>query len=247
MKKIFKRLISATLSVAMIMALLPSSNANAANVPNEWKADSTTEFTVQKPDGDYLYKLQISEDMLTYQLNMTNTNTNETTIVKYEQGVATTLENEQVVSVVDYNDSIKIAEEYNTFARAYREITMCIIPTLGGNHLWYKMGTTSPDVGYMLMGCDWSYRVKADACDDCANFRNKIGESNAAFIKSGLSEAAALGICVLILLAGPTGGLSAALAAGLVGSTALYLVDACFAEQSAHDSYDIAKGYGVKQ
>lgn len=248
MKKIFKRLISVTLSAALVFSLLPSINASAENLSNERRPDSTTEFQVQKEDGVYLCKLQISDDMLTYQLDMTNTTTNETSIVMYEQGVATTVENSEIVSVVDYTDSIQIAEEYsNVSSRAYRSETKCIIPTLGGNNLWYQMGITGPDVGYMKMGCDWTYRVKADACDDCANFRNKIIESNSLFTAAGLSDAAALGVCVLILLAGPTGGLSAAVAAGLTGTAATTLVAACFAEQSAHDSYDIAKGYGVRQ
>lgn len=247
MCKLLKKIVSVALAVTMAVTLMPQLSAKAQNLEEGLAPCSSTEFLVQKEDEEYLCKLQISDDMFTYQLDMTNTNTNETTTIKYEQGVAITEENNEVISVIDYTDTIEIAEEYTSPSRAYRGETKCIVPTLAGNHLWYKMGTTSPDVGYMLMGCDWSYRVKADACDDCSNFRNKIIESNNLYVLAGLSDTAAIGVCLLILAAGPTGGLTAALAAGLTGTSATSLVAACFAEQSAHDSYDIAKGYGVRQ
>lgn len=242
MLKILKKLVSITLAIVLGITLLPQVSVKAANVD-----DPTKEFSVQNPDGEYLYRLEISEDMLTYQLEMKNTNTNETTIVKYENGIATTLKDGEVVNVVDYNNSIKVAREYRNSSRAYRAKTVCIIPTLGGNNLWYQMGTTGADVGYMLMGCDWTYRVKADACSDCSTFRNKIIESNNLFAAAGLSDSAGIAVSALILAAGPTGGLSVALAAGLVGTAATSLVAACFAEQAAHDSYDIAKAYGTRQ
>lgn len=242
MQKLFKKLVSITLAVVLGITLFSQVSVNAASVD-----DSTKEFLVQNPDGEYLYRLEISEDMLTYQLEMKNTNTNETTIVKYENGIATTLKDGEVVNVVDYNNSIKVAQEYNNSSRAYRAKTVCIIPTLGGNNLWYQMGTGGADSGYMRMGCDWTYRVKADACSECSTFRNKILESNNLFAASGLSDAAGVAICALILAAGPTGGLSVALGAGLVGTAAVTLVDACFAEQAAHDAYDVAKTYGTRQ
>lgn len=242
MQKLFKKLVSITLAFVLGITLFSQVSVNAASAD-----DPAKEFLVQNPDGEYLYRLEISEDMLTYQLEMKNTNTNETTIVKYENGIATTLKDGEVVNVVDYNNAIKVAQEYNNSSRAYRAKTVCIIPTLGGNNLWYQMGTSGADAGYMLMGCDWTYRVKADACSECSTFRNKILESNSLFAASGLSDTAGVAICALILAAGPTAGLSVALGAGLVGTAALTLVDACFAEQAAHDAYDIAKTYGTRQ
>lgn len=254
MKKILKKLLIVILAVAMVPTLLPNASAFAKS---KFEAGVTKEFYCQKSDGDYLYKIQVSEDKLSFQLDMTNPNTDETTTVMYDQGIATTykttsksvlgvkLTNKKQVSKVDYNNSIKMAE--NSFStQAYRSVTMAIIPTLAGNNLWYQMGTTSPDVGYMKMGCDWSYRVRADACSDCGIFRNKIIESNNFFAAAGVSDVLALTVCIAILAGSVTGGLTTALAFGFEGSAAIALVSACSAEATAHDSYDIAKGYGVR-
>ncbi|MDF2611627.1 MAG: hypothetical protein K0R92_3101 [Lachnospiraceae bacterium] len=253
MKKILKRFLVVILSIAMVPTLMPNVSAFAKS---KFEVGVTKEYTCQKSDGDYLYKIQVSEDKLSFQLDMTNPNTDETTSVIYDQGIATTYKiisknvlgikttNKKQVSKVDYNESIKMAE--NSFStQAYREETACIIPTLGGNHLWYRMGITDPDVGYMRMGCDWTYRVPANACTDCSTFRNKIIESNNYFISAGLSDAMAMAVCIAILAGGISGGLTTALAFGLAGTSALSLVSACSAEIAAHDSYDIAKGYGV--
>lgn len=243
------------LSITMILALLPGSISKAEG---KWEIDVTSEFTVQNDDGEYLYKVQVSEDKLSFQLDMTNINTNETTTMVYHEGIGTTYKtisedtkgnnrttNSELVSVVDFNPSIKMAESSYS-VMGYRDVTACIIPTLAGNYLWYQMGISGADVGYMLMGCDWTYRVQADACDDCSNFRNKIIESNQQFSLAGLSPAAGIVVAIAVLAAGPTGGLSVAMAWGLYGVGAAAMVAACAAEMSAHDSYDIAKGYGVR-
>lgn len=256
MKKKIKRLLCTMLSVVLVMALFSGTSIKAAD---KWEGLAEKEFYVQKPDGNYLYKMQVSEDMLSFKLNMTNLNTGESTLVIYDNAIVTTYNTTSSntkhvnlsymipVSVVDYSASISIAEANRgaISPMGYSGMTACIIPTLGGNNLWYQMGITYPDVGYMKMGCDWTYRVKADACDDCANFRNKILESNEKFILSGLSNSAGLAAAIAVLLAGPTGGLSALIAMGLVGTAATTMVAAAFAMQSAHDSYNIAKGYGV--
>lgn len=254
MKKGVKRLLCVILTITMIITLVPESNARAAN---KWTTGTESEFHVQKKDGDYLYKMQVSENGLSFQIDMTNTDTGESTLIVYDNGVASTYnttpndttntETTEPISVVDYRNSISVAETIlnDASVKGYRSMTICVIPTLAGNNLWYQMGSTSPDVGYMKMGCDWTYRVKADACADCTTFRNKIVESNNLVAKSGLTAASAVAVGVAILAAGPVGGLSAALAMGITGTAALNMVDAAFAEQAAHESYDIAKGYGV--
>jgi len=253
MRKVFTRLLSVILAVAIITTFLPQSYARAAS---ELETGTRSEFHVQKSDGDYLYKMQVSEDKLSYQVTMTNISTGESTLVVYDNGIASTYNNtdensikaDQVPdNIVDYNESSSSSKATEFSVNAYRAETRCLIPTLGGNHLWYRMGNTSTDLGYMLMGCDWTYRVKATACDDCKDFRTQLILSNSLVAKCGLTDTVAIAVGVAVLLAGPTGGLSVAMAMGLTGGAAYFMVDACTAEQAAHTSYDVAKAYGVRQ
>lgn len=251
MKRKFKSIIGLLLVFFMILGLVPQQTVNAST----WYPDITEEFTVENEDGTYIYKVQVSEDKLSYQLDMTNLDTNEMTTLIYENGIASTYKtilndkaraNSRVlVSTVDYTGALERAKEIKS-SRAYGTKTECIVPTLAGNNLWYQIGNGA-DSGYMLMGCDWYYRTPVNACVDCSTFRNKIIESNSNFAKAGLSDAVALAVCVAILAGGVTGGLSIALAMGLTGSAAYYLLDACVAEDAAHTAYDVAKTYGVRQ
>lgn len=250
MKKLIKRWLSVVLVAVLVMPIIPSTKAFAQN---NIAGGTTAEFKVQNPDGNYTYKVQVGEDKEVYQFDMENLDTGEITTLLYNHGVAITSNttsdgNTVQINEVDYTESIKFAENaINTpTPMGYRGVVECLVPTLAGNRLRYAMGTTAPDIGYMLMGCDWDYRVKADACSDCSNFRNKILDCNSFFIASGVGATFSIAWSIAIILAGPTGGLSVAIAFGLNITAATALVNACFAEVSAHDSYDIAKGYGVR-
>lgn len=255
MKKLNKRILSIVLVLAMVLTFLPTSNVSAAD---KFEVGATREFHVQNVDGDYLYKMQVSKDKQSFQLDMTKTSTGDMTTVVFNDGVATTYKtttksffdlksmSADLVSKVDFSNTIKMAE--NSFsAQGYRSLVGCIVPTLAGNNLWYQMGSTSPDVGYMLMGCDWSYRILADANASCAVFRNKIVESNTLVAESGVGASSAVMIGIAILAAGLTGGFTVALTFGLTTTAATKMVAACNAEMVAHDNYDIAKKDGVRQ
>lgn len=256
MKKVIKRVLSVVLSIAIITLLIPETGVLAGE--QVFKVAKTSEFHCQDKAGvDYLYRIQVSEDRTSFQLDMTKTSNGEMTTLIYNQGIATTyittssrvlgvnVKNRKQVSKVDFNDSLRMAE--NTFTtQAYRSAVTCIVPTLAGNHLWYQLGNTSPDVGYMLIGCDWSYRLKADVTDDCATFRDKIIESNSNFVKAGLSDAVALAACIAVMAGVVTAGLTTLAAMGIVGTSAYFLIDACVAEQVAHDKYDVIKAYGTR-
>lgn len=241
MKKNLKRILGIVLSLAMVVAMMPNQVAYASNRES---VESIEEFTVQKEDGEYLCNFQVSEDQLSFVLEMTKVDTNETTTVVFDQGISYTYEEEELVDQVDYNDSIEVAGDFR--GRAYNGVVKCVVPTLGGNNLWYQMGSSGSDVGYMKIGCDWSYRLKSDISGSCATFRDSILNSNALFYSTGLSAAGATAMFVAILLAGPTGGISIAAAYGILGSSAVALVNACTQEQRAHDAYEVIKQYGTR-
>jgi hypothetical protein len=255
MKKNFKKILSAFLAFVMVVMIFPSSNAYAER---SFKVGKITEFRYQEDGKNFLYKIQVSGDKLSFQLDKTNIDTGELTTIIYDKGIATTYitssesflgiksTKQRQVNKIDYNRSIQLAEDTFT-TQAYRSSVSCIIPTMAGNYLWYQMGITSPDVGYMLMGCDWSYRVKADACTDCKNFRDKIIECNTLFAGSGVSSAVAVTICAFIIAAAVPVTIPIVIAIfGIDTAAATALISAVGAEVSAHDSYDIAKGYGQR-
>lgn len=242
------------LSIAIITLIIPDTSVSAGE--QLFNVAKTSEFHCQDKAGeDYLYQIQVSEDRTSFQLDMTKTSNGEKTTVIYNQGIATTYittssgvlgaKDRKQVGKVDFNESIRMAE--NTFTtQDYRSAVTCIVPTLAGNNLWYQLGNTSPDVGYMKIGCDWSYRLKADVTDDCATFRDKINESNTNFAKAGLSDAVAIAACIAVLAGSVTAGITTLAAMSITGASAYCLIDACTAEQVAHDRYDVIKAYGTR-
>ena len=145
------------LVAALVMTIMPCTKAFAQN---NIAGGATSEFNVQNPDGEYIiYKIQINEDKQAYQLDIKNLSTGEITTLQYDHGIAITSKTipngyTTQVSKVDYSETIKLIE--NTFTEdtpapcEYRPETKCVIPTLGGNQVWYQIGDTAPDVGYML-------------------------------------------------------------------------------------------------
>ena len=243
MKKIVKKMVALVLALLVVVSAQPSVLAKAAT-SSEY--DRSAEVTIEKEDGTYICKMQSTTDLSSYRLDMTNEATNETTTLEFKDGIASTYSGTEIVNQVNYNPSIEAYEENSVSYRSFGGKTVCIIPTLAGNNLWYQVGDGGSDVGYMVMGCVATYRVPADACGDCANFRNKILESNAHCGASGLSAVSSMAAAATILTAGIPGAGAVAGLLGITVAAAKELIQACTAEESAHNSYDIAKGYGTQ-
>jgi len=254
MKRLIKRIICIAVLITTFVISLNINNAKAAELSD---IGITKKFSTVMKNQSYNCTIQTSKDFRSFIIYMENSITKDIKKYTYINGIYTTYEMKsrnilghkfeyaRKISTVDFRPSIVKANE--TFkAEAYSSVTECVIPTLNGNHLWYQMGQSGSDVGYMKMGCVASYRIKADACSDCSTFRSKLLESNNLVAASGISGVGVVIVAVAILTAGVTGGLSLATGFGLEGAAYTTFVAACYAEQAAHDSYDIAKQYGTQ-
>ena len=236
MKKVFKRIVCLMLVIATISYSVLNNSADAST---GFQGSKKTEFISTKDNQSYECTIEVSNDKKSFILTMKNLKTGVITENIYNNGILSTYEHKskkilghtfdskRKIRETNFEKSLRRSEKMFS-AQSFGSQTICIIPTLAGNNLWYRIGNSSPDYGYMQMGCVETYRVATNACSECATFRNKILEANASFAKCGVSITAAGAIIAAILLAGVTGGLSLAGAFGFEVSSYYYIVDACF-------------------
>jgi len=129
---------------------------------------------------------------------------------------------------------------------AYRYMTIAYKSNGNEYYHYYRIGTSSPDLGYVEIGCVRGYRLKNDA-PYFNDYKQKVDENIRETGLVGCSAAVMVAACIILLVTPSKVLAGAALAALGIDATGIYHLYKAYAAYKEADTYfDMTKAYGTR-